>query len=458
MSRPVDERTVGSLPGLSLRANFRWTFAGNVVNAASQWGMLTVLARLGNPGMVGQFVLGLAIAAPVMAMTMLQLRAVQVTDARGEYAFEDYFGTRLVWTMVGMAVIGGCAWLSNFEAETTWVILWVGLAKCIDSVTDIVRGLFQRHERMDYSGISLMLKGPSALVAMALLVWWTGNIVPAVAAIALVWLASFAAYDLVQARRLLASRVRHTGEAQRLRPRFAWKVILRLTWIAAPLGLVMFLISLQTNIPRYLVQGYCGKDDLGYFGALVYPMVAGMMVMGAMGQSASPRLAQYYLHDPASFQSLLRRLLLLATALGTALVAGTVVLGRPVLTLLYGPDYAQYHHEFIVLAIAAAIQLVNSSWGYGLTAARYFRTQVVLLIISSLATTLAAFLLVPKWGVMGGALTVLATSIVMCVVFTVTIRWAIRACRQAVGNEGRHPTASDGLPVARIDQDEPTGR
>ena len=91
MNRNADDGNASRVAPLSLRANFRWTFAGNLIHALSHWGMLTVLARLGGPEMVGQFVLGLAVAAPIMALSMLQLRTVQVTDARGQYPFADYY-------------------------------------------------------------------------------------------------------------------------------------------------------------------------------------------------------------------------------------------------------------------------------------------------------------------------------------------------------------------------------
>ncbi len=78
----------------SLRSNFKWTFTGNVIYAACQWGMLSVLAKAGNAATVGQFALGLAIAAPVFMFSNLQLRAVQATDARSEYEFADYFTLR----------------------------------------------------------------------------------------------------------------------------------------------------------------------------------------------------------------------------------------------------------------------------------------------------------------------------------------------------------------------------
>jgi O-antigen/teichoic acid export membrane protein len=201
-----------------LAANFRWAFAGNVVYAACQWAMLSVLARLGTAEAVGQFVLGLSIAAPIMALTMLQLRSVQVTDVHEAFTFADYFGTRIVWTIAGLIAIVVCASVGGEDRGTFWVVVLVGMMKGVDSMSDIVRGLFQHRERMDLSGISLMVKGPPSLLALAVVMALTGSVVLASAATAVVWAVSFATYDLFYANRLLASGVAVPKSGKQIRP------------------------------------------------------------------------------------------------------------------------------------------------------------------------------------------------------------------------------------------------
>jgi O-antigen/teichoic acid export membrane protein/glycosyltransferase involved in cell wall biosynthesis len=427
------------LPPLSVRSNFRWTLAGNIVNALSQWGMIVVLARMGSEVIVGQFVLGLAIAAPIMAITMLQLRHIQVTDSAHEYEFADYFGLRIGWTIVGLLAIALWAWIGGYDAQTAWIIILVGLTKCIDSVSDIVRGLFQRVERMDYSAVSMMLRGPGALVALIALMWWSGSLALAVVAMAVVWLVIFMCYDALKAVRVLSTQ---TSSRQRFRPQLAWDVVVRLSWLALPLGIVMALISLQTNMPRYILEAYGGADALGYFGAMAYPMMAGLMVVGAMGQAASPRLAHNFRQDLPAYRRRLRKLLTLGLGLGVALVAGTILLGRPFLSL-YGAQYAAYYEEFVVLAIAAAIQIIGSCLGYALTAARVFRTQVILTGGSCLAATVAGFLFIPQWGIMGGALTMLATAIAGTLLFAFTVISAIHN-RSIENTAAAHSPQPDG--------------
>ncbi|MDZ4874013.1 MAG: hypothetical protein CLLPBCKN_003409 [Chroococcidiopsis cubana SAG 39.79] len=96
----------------TLRQNFSWTFVGNVVYAACQWGMLVMLAKLGSPEILGQFTLGFALTAPVIMFTNLQLRTIQATDAKQQYYFGDYLGLRLLATGLALLIIIGITFIS----------------------------------------------------------------------------------------------------------------------------------------------------------------------------------------------------------------------------------------------------------------------------------------------------------------------------------------------------------
>ena len=91
--------------GLSLGRNISWTLVGNLVYAASQWGMLILLARLATPQIVGQYALALAVSAPVFMALNLQLRGVQATDAAQDFRFGDYLRLRLITTVLALIVL-----------------------------------------------------------------------------------------------------------------------------------------------------------------------------------------------------------------------------------------------------------------------------------------------------------------------------------------------------------------
>lgn len=411
----------GIWPALSLRANFLWTFAGNVVYAASQWGILVLLAKVGSPTMVGRFALGLAITAPVLMLTNLQLRAIQATDAKDEYGFGDYLGLRLLTSVLAMGVIAGIVVFGGYRDETALMILFIGLAKGFESVSDAAYGLMQKHERMDWIAVSMMIKGPLSLGALFGLVWTTQSVAYGALSIAFVWLVVLIFYDLRNTRRLAS-----------ILPRFNRRFLLRLTQLSLPLGAVMMLVSLSSNIPRYFLERVWGEQELGYFAALAYLMLVGNTVVGALGQSASPRLAKSYARqDRPAFLHLLLRLAAIGAILGGLGLTLALAFGQEILTLLYRPDYAERVPVFIWLMLVSAVSYVASFLGYGMTAARYFRVQLPLFTLVTGVLTAACAVLIPSGGLLGAAQAMGIAAVVQLLGSVAINGFAVRALSRA---------------------------
>ncbi|XZO02187.1 MAG: lipopolysaccharide biosynthesis protein [Microcoleus sp.] len=417
------------LKPLTLRRNFSWTFTGNLVYAASQWGMLVVLAKLGSPEMVGQFTLGLAVTAPVMMFTNLQLRSIQVTDAKGEYVFADYLGLRLIGTGLALLIIAGITLKAGYSWETSLVIFAIGLAKAFESISDIFYGLIQQHERMDKIAIALMIKGPLSLLLLGFGVSVTGSVVGGAIGLAIAWGLILCFWDIRNGILILKNALHQTEEADLLvadaepktsqnplYPCWHRKTLSKLVLLALPLGFVMMLISLNTNIPRYFIERYLGERELGIFAAISYLMVVGSMVVSALAESASPRLAKYYVAgNSAAFGTLMLKLVGVGLMLGAGGVFVSVVADREILTLLYKPEYADRADLFAWLMVAAGIGYVSSFLGYGMTAARYFQVQMPLFVLVTGISAIACFWLIPTQGVRGAAIALILGAIVQAV-------------------------------------------
>lgn len=403
---------------LSLRRNFFWAFSGNLFYAASQWGMLTALAKLGSPTMVGQFALGLAVTAPVILFFNLQLRGIQATDAKRDYLFGDYLALRLLTTFLALIVLAALVGLSNYERATAYVVFGVAAAKAVESVSDVFYGLMQKHERMDCIALSLILRGGLSLATMAAGVFYTGTVVWGVVGMIVSWAGVLLFFDMPNGVRIgrNAGNTGHlpaTAYARTLVPRWQPRTLSRLARLALPLGGVMLLLSLNTNIPRYFIEHHLGSEQLGLFSAIAYLLVAGNTVVSALGQSASPRLARHFAQrDRKAFLILLGRLLLIGLGLGMLGILAACFFGREILTLLYTPQYAERADIFVGIMVAATFSYLASFLGYGMTATRSFSPQLPLFALVTASTFVASLLLVPKVGLMGAVLATLASVLV----------------------------------------------
>jgi O-antigen/teichoic acid export membrane protein len=407
------------MKSLSLRQNFSWTFAGNIVYAACQWGMVVVMAKLGSPEMVGQFTLGSAITAPVILFTNLQLRGVQATDAKRQYLFSDYFGLRLISTGLALLIIALITVTAGYRWDMSLCILLIGLAKAFESISDVIYGLIQQHERMDRIATSLMVKGTLALLLLGLGIYLSGSLIWGV--VGLVFADGLRLiYDI-------RSGVSILNPISQVQPRWHWKTLRNLVWLSLPLGVVMMLISLNANIPRYFIERYLGERELGIFAAISYLMVVGGTVVNALGESASPRLAKYYADgNREAFASLMLKLVGIGTLLGGVGVLIALVAGKPILTLLYRPEYAQRADLFVWLMLVSGINYVASFLGYGMTAARYFRVQMPLFTLVTTSSALVCFWLIPSWGLQGAVMALIIAALVSAMFSLGVIFHAIR--------------------------------
>lgn len=410
-------------PPPSLRANFRWTLAGNLVYSLCQWGMLSVLAKAGNVNIVGQFALGLAISAPVFMFTNLALRAVQVTDGSREYRFADYFTLRLLTTVLGLLVVAILVVTSRYDHVTRGVILLVALAKSFECLSDVIGGLLQLLERLDQAAISLMIRGALSILVFGATFFLSHSLVACTAVMCVAWLAVLIGYDLRRAKEALAADEPYF--------RLDWHLERKLVLLALPLGLVTMLLSLNGNIPRYLLEHYGGPAQLGIFASLAYVLLAVSTVVNALGQSATVRLSSMFAaRDLGGFRRLMFKLVGLGFAVSLLGLPLAAMFGRTMLTLLYRPEYADSMRAFLIMVAASGVSAVASFLGYGMTAARCFRAQVPLTAACTLTTTLFTSLLVPRHGLVGAAIGLFASAIVLAAGCAVVLETTIARARK----------------------------
>jgi O-antigen/teichoic acid export membrane protein len=408
-----------------LSASFSWTFTGNVVYGASQWAMVMVLAKLGSPEKVGQFALGMAVCAPIWLFSNLHLREVQATDAKQECQFGDYLALRLSTALAAMTAICVIANAIGDRREMVTIVIVIGFLRGLESLGDIFYGFLQQHERMDRICKSLLMKGPLALFALCVGFYATRSVAWGVCSAAVGLGLVLALYDVRGPGITLGSA--NSG----FRPRWDTRRLRDMVRLALPLGIVTSLNSLTINIPRYFVEHYSGQRELGVFAAISYLMLAGTAVVVSLGQACSSRLAQQYSSGTRSaFSELLTKLIAIASLLGISGVVVAVTCGQRLLKIFYGPQYSGNNDVFIWLMVAAGIGYVCTFLAYAMTAARCINAQLPLFLVVALSAFVGSAWLVPRDGMLGGAIALVVAMMVQLVGSFVIIFGALG--RQAV--------------------------
>jgi hypothetical protein len=318
--------------------------------------MISVLARLGSPEIVGQYALGLAISAPILMLTPVRRQVAATTDIRV---------MALVFALLGIAAIG----FLEHSTQDRLAILIVSMAQSVEWIAEV------------YSGrrgtLSLFLHGSLSVLTLAFFVAVTGRTGAGLLSVLIVRLLVLFFYDF----RYVAQVPALSGDTKSAYASFA------------------------ATVPCYFVAHMLGYHSLGIFAATASLARVGNVLVDVLAKSLAPRMKRSYDEgDQETFARLTIRLVggglvLALSALWGSLIAGQWVLGR-----LFGSEYARHPDLLVILAAVSGLGFVASLLGCALDAGRRFYEQASLAMTAITVTSLACVALVPRIGMIGAAL------------------------------------------------------
>jgi O-antigen/teichoic acid export membrane protein len=320
--------------------------------------MISLLARLGSAEIVGQYALGVAISVPVLMLAPVN----RGSDRRAAFA-TDIRVMSLVFALFGIAAVG----FLEQSIQERMVILIVAMAQAVEWIADLYAG--------ERSAISHSLHGLLPIAVLGILVPATGRAGAGLLGVLIVRLLVLFFYDFR----------RPPGEPGKD-------------------GLETLFDSYSGNVPCYFIAHMLGYHWLGIFAAIASLTPAANVLAGALGEVATPGLAKCYQEDDLhGFRRMSLQMAGSGLMLGLCAMAGSIIAGRGVLGMMFGPVYALYSTLLLALAAAAGLGFVSHMLGCILTAGR--RTHELLLIdITAIASTsLACVMLVSRLGIPGAA-------------------------------------------------------
>jgi O-antigen/teichoic acid export membrane protein len=407
-------------PGLSLTQNFVWTLGGNVIGAGCQWAVVVLLAKIASTEVVGDFALAVAVAVPIAFLGDFRLRVLFVTDAADKYPFREMLGLRLILSCLSLMVILATCDVVGYGRSTTLITLIVGSAYIVDSISDTYYGRFQRAERMDRIAKSLIIRNILSVTAFTLAVYFTRRLLWGVCGLALgrglilmLYDARIGAEELCTSAVLNGPRVRQQTYFNGFRP--AWNVgrQLQMLWVASPLAICAMLVSVNGYVPRYLLESFVGRREVGLYAAINYIPSGCFLAVTALGYAVFARLSKLFAKgDMVGFKLLLVKIAVIYGSLGVGGLLLSVIAGRQVLTLVYRPEYAQHVDLLRWLMIVGFVNCLTTAMQCGLTATAQFRVQVPLFAGVTAISLVGSAILIPRLGLVGASVAALISSIV----------------------------------------------
>ena len=408
-----------------------------------QFGALSLLGRLAGPDGVGLYGLALGIATPVFLFTNMSLRPAFATDLGGEWPFASYRVIRIASALAGLGISVGVAVFVRADLGFVVLVAIMAVAKFGEALSDLGYGVFQAVEKVGLIGRSLGLRG---VVGLVLLAGGAGaglliddapgdSVLLGLAALGLCagWWLVWAGHDRTRAHLIVS------GELKAQRPAILdpARGTGALLWTVLPLGLAIFLTSLQMMGPRFVVEAVFSLRMLGFFTAVMALTSLGVQAVNMMGQVLVPRMAAaLQAGRRVPFVAYVGALAGLGAAGGAAYIVIGQIWGGPVLALLFGPEFAEGEHLFAVLALAGAVRFIAEALRVALVSARRFRTRLVFESFAIAVLIAAVTQLVQGYDIIEIAYALLVAELVSGLVLVLIIAGLVIGATQGTNRSG----------------------
>ncbi len=336
---------------LTIAQNTLWNSFGSTIYFACQW-LITILVVVLSDDFTnsGALAIAMAIGNIFSPLAQYRVRPYQVSDVRNEFDSKNYIAFRF-FTIAAALLVCIVYFLATSGMGGVFVTVMLYLLfKSDEAFADVLYGEDQKSKRMDYIGISQMIRGVGSLFAFVAGIAATGSINVAIGAMFVSCLMVTVFFDLSRTKKLVS-----------VFPRIDKKKLFSLLRVCFAGALSVFLVSAVVSIPRQLFGSQFGEAELGIFAAIAAPMV---LVQVLASYLYSPLLGDFALKFSRNdMRGLKSQLLKTCFALILVILATMLVLnflGEPILILLYGSEMENY--GFLVLPLVVSTALVALMW------------------------------------------------------------------------------------------------
>jgi O-antigen/teichoic acid export membrane protein len=320
------------------------------------------------------------------------VRAVARDKSAADQLFRRVLGLKLVWVALGLTLLAAAAPILRRDADIVRICYLMGISSAARSYLLTTRGLLQGLDRFDLEALlvvsdRLLLLGAGAAVLL------NGGGLFGLALAFVVARVTMLAGVLGLVRRFL-------GPIAPVVDRVAWR---ELQAGALPLGFFMIAINMYTYIDTVILGVVRTDVEVGWYGASFRVYEGLTYVPSILAAVLTPRLSRLFIDDKRSHRSLLHRVLALSVALGVVLGGVALLLAGPILTTIFGADYAPGIPPLQILAGGALFVFATWILHAAAISINLDRRLLLTTVLGLTCNIVLNLVWIPRWGISGAA-------------------------------------------------------
>jgi len=360
---------------------------------------ITYLARVLGPVDFGKINFAFAIASYFLIVSKMGLDVWGNREvARDKHKVQEYasniLGLRICLSLMSYVVLALFVGLLEKPEQTKYLMMFYGFVLFTNAF--LLDWIWFALEKMEYVALSQVM-GQFCYVGLILLLVKD--------AARLLWIPWFQVLAGVVTAGLLGTLyVRRFGQVRFSLSQYAWPRLLRQS---LPIGLSSIIVALLIYFNLVVLGLMKGDEAVGYYSAAWKITWLLIVLATSFADTIFPVMSQYYGRGTDSLRRLLGYASKAIIAVAVPLAAGGIVLGRSIITLVYGSQYSDAGSAFQILICYAALNYLNMIYARGLWACGKQKTYLIIVSIEALVLLISSLVLVPTMGVVGAAVSIL---------------------------------------------------
>lgn len=410
------ERVADGTKPLSMKKNMAWNTVGSFTNLVAQWLITVIVVRISSGfDAAGLYSLAVSVYGIFAPIAQYRMYTYQISDTQHENSVGEYFTLRIITN--AMALVG-CFGYAAFTCPLSALpaILLFGLYKSLILLLDVFHACEQRHCRLDYVGISLILQGiiSLALFTIAFLLSDSLELTLAIMCLGIMGVGVF--YDFSRAEQFEKLRIGITFAKTK-------RLLLRcLPFVAGALA-----CAAASSVPRQFLFSEVGEAALGIYSSVAAPVAVIQNGASYMYYPLIGYFADYYAAgEKKKLLKLFARVTVGIAGVGVVSAILLELFGGPILELFFGNGISEYTYLLTPMIISALVSAYMWFLNDLLIAVRDFSGNFFGNIASLAAALLVMTPFIRWWGMNGVSFTAIAASfagvLVMALSFLVKLR------------------------------------
>ena len=404
----------------SEKSNFIWNMLGSGIYSAASMILTFLTIRIMGEYDGGIFSIALTISQMLICFAYFEMRTYQVTDAKNEFSFTQYYSTKIITCLIMLIASIGYVVLKAYNPYKVLVILLMCVYRMIDGFADVFESQFHKDGRLDIAGKSLAYRTLFSVTIYFVTLILSHDLVTALIVAIIAAILGLIVCDMAVYREFGSMKVVFEKEKS-----------LKILKSCFPLFLGVFLWTYILSASRLAVDDCMSSDAQAYYQVLFLPVSVINLFSGFLFRPMLTRLTELYKQEKyKDFFKIILKLVLIMVIFTIICMGGAYLVGIPVLEVIVKLELAKYRGLFTFLIAAGGVNAIAFSWYYVLTIFRCPKIITGGYIVAAVMAYIISPVFVKREGLWGAGISYFIVVFTLNIIFIAAILYQYAALQR----------------------------